>query len=173
MLLWFTNNVISNIPSHHIRLSFFRRIMKFHVGNGSSIHLGSYIYARRGLSIGPNSVINGNCSLDTRGGIVIGKNVSISREVIILTADHDPAAPDFSGRCRSVIICDYVFIGTRSTIMPGVRLGEGCVIGAGSVITRDVEPYSIMAGVPGTKIGDRSALKNGLTYTAKYQRPWH
>ena len=170
MLLWFVNHVVTNIPSHHLRLLFYRHIMRFKLGAGSSIHLGAYFYARRSLSIGCTSVVNGGCSLDTRGGIVIGNNVSISREAIILTADHDPFHINFAGRCRQVTICDYVFIGTRAMILPGVRLGEGCVIGAGSVVTHDIAPYTIVAGVPGRKIGERP---KGLDYSAAYRRLWH
>ena len=117
--------------------------------------------------IGNNSVINQKCRLDNRSGIWIGDNVSISAETCILTADHDIQTSDFAGRSRPVIIEDYVFIGTRAIILPGVTLGKGAVIAAGAIVTKSVEPFTIMAGVPARPIGVRN---NELNYETHYPR---
>ena len=125
---------------------------------------------RRGFKMGCNSVVNQNCRMDNRGGICIGDNVSISAEVCILTADHDLNSPDFVGRPRPVTIEDYVFIGTRAMILPGVILAKGSAVAAGSVVTRNVEPYTIVAGVPARPIGTR--VQN-LQYEIDYGRLFH
>ena len=129
--------------------------------------MDAWFYTRRGLRIGRNSVINERCRLDTRGGITIGDNVSVSPEVCILTADHDMRSRTAAGREREVVISDHVFIGTRAVILPGVRLERGCAVAAGAVVTRDVEAFTIVAGVPARPIGERPA---DLSYTVEYQR---
>jgi maltose O-acetyltransferase len=117
--------------------------------------------------LGRNSTINEYCRLDNRGGITVGENVSISSETCILTADHDPHDPAFKGRERAVVVEDFAFIGTRAMILPGVTVGRGAVIGAGSVVTKDVAPLTIVAGSPAREIGKRSP---DLDYTVDYRR---
>lgn len=166
-LLYLTNRPIAHIPSHTIRLAFYRTVMKYRIGRGSYIFMDAWFDGRGHFEMGCNSVINQKCHLDNRGGIQIGDNVSISSEVCILTADHDMRSPDNAGRERPVHIHDYVFIGTRATILPGVTLGEGAVVGAGSVVTKDVPPYTMVAGIPARKIGERPT---GMRYSASYNR---
>jgi maltose O-acetyltransferase len=112
---------------------------------------------RSGARIGAYSRINRDCCLDARGPLVIGENVSISPEVVILTAGHRTDDPGFPVETRPVTIEDHVWIGTRATILPGVRLGRGCVVAAGAVVTRDVPPLAIVGGVPAAQIGTRPA----------------
>lgn len=120
-----------------------------------------------GLSMGENTVINSKCRIDTRGEIKIGENVSISQEVILLTADHNMDSEYFEGRSKLIIIEDFVFIGTRAMLMPGVKLGKGCIIAAGAVVTKDVLPFTVVAGVPAKFIKERSA---GINYKVSYRR---
>lgn len=136
--------------------------MGYRIGKRTHIFMGVKFDCPGNLSIDSNSVINQDCRLDSRGAITIGKNVSISADVAILTADHDPQSPEFLGRIRPVTIEDYVFIGTRAMILPGVRIGKAGVVGAGAIVTKDVEPYSIVAGMPARPIGERN---RELAYT--------
>lgn len=168
--LWMTNQIVAHLPSHWLRLLYYGFVMEYEIGLGSTIFMGAEFDARRGFKMGVKSVINQNCRLDTRGGIEIGDNVSISAEVCILTADHDLGATDCVGRSKSVRIEDFVFIGTRAIILPGVRLGRGSAVGAGAVVTRDVAPYTIVAGSPARKIAMRP---QALQYNCEYIRPWH
>ncbi|KDB09706.1 transferase hexapeptide repeat containing protein [Burkholderia sp. lig30] len=165
-----SNHLIAYIPLHWIRLGFYRRLMHFTIGNGSSIHLGAWTDAPRKLSIGDDSTINQNCRLDSRGGLHIGNRVSISADCIILSADHDVHSQTFEGRIMPVIIEDYVFIGTRATVLPGVTIGVGAVVASGAVVTKDVAPYSIVAGVPARQIGSR---RSDLSYRPTYRRWLH
>ena len=129
--------------------------------------MDAWFDTRGKFTLGDNSIINQKCRLDNRGILTIGNNVSISAEVCILTADHDIQSPDFRGYEQPVIIEDYVFVGTRAMILPGVILGKGAVVAAGAVVTRSVEPYTIVAGVPARPIGTR---QTELDYTHLYDR---
>ena len=81
--------------------------------------------------------------------------------VWIWTMQHKVNDPDFGGESAPVIIGDYAWISCRTVLLPGVRVGEGAVVAAGAVVTKDVEPYAIVGGVPAKKIGERS---QGLRY---------
>ncbi|MEJ7560469.1 MAG: acyltransferase [Pedobacter sp.] len=141
--------------------------MNFNIGEHCSVHMHCSFDCAKNLSIGKNSVVNAKCRLDNRGRIVIGENVSISQEVLILTADHDVDAADFAGRSLTVHIEDYVWIGTRAIILPGITIGKGALIAAGAVVTKDVIPYAIVAGVPARVIKMR---RTDLKYETKYRR---
>lgn len=149
------NKWIASIPSHAIRNWYYRRIMKFVIPKESTICMDCSFDSAKKFSIGKFSVINPKCRLDTRGGITIGNKVGLSQEVVILTADHDMNSALFEGRNRPVVIQDYVWIGTRAIILPGVTIAEGAVIAAGAVVTKDVEAYSVVGGVPAKVISYR------------------
>ena len=143
---------------------------EYEIGAGSSIHLGAWTDSPGRLRIGNESTINQNCRLDSRGGLTIGHRVSISSDCVILTADHDVHAPSFTGRQSATTIGDYAFIGTRAMLLPGLTVGEGAVVGSGAVVTHDVAPYTIVAGVPARPIGERA---QSLDYSPAYKRRMH
>ncbi|PTQ99354.1 maltose O-acetyltransferase [Mucilaginibacter yixingensis] len=165
--IFICNRVVSRIPSHTVRLFYYRKVMQYRIGKGTAILMDCTFDCTRSIAIGANSVINGKCRLDNKGGISIGSNVSISHESIILSADHDINSPDFAGRERPVTIEDYVWIGTRAMIMPGITIGKGAVVAAGAVVTRDVAPFDVVAGVPAKVIKQRN---HHLTYQLSYRR---
>ncbi|MFT3919790.1 acyltransferase [Cloacibacterium sp.] len=141
--------------------------MKFEIGKGSTIFMNCKMDCAKNLKLGENSIINSNCRLDPRGKLKIGNNVSVSEEVIFLTADHNEDLIGVKGRNKEIIVEDYVWIGTRAMILPGVHIGKGAVIAAGSVVSRDVEERAIVAGVPAKQINTRPELYN---YSASYKR---
>ena len=171
--LWFDgimfvcNHLVAHFPSHTARLWFYRAVMGFEIGKRAFIFMGAQFDTRGHFKLGDHSTINQRCRLDNRGGLEIGSNVSISADVCILTADHDPQSPSFAGRERPVRIGDYVFVGTRALILPGVVIGRGGVVAAGAVVTKDVAECSIVAGCPATEIGIRRA---DLAYQIDYCR---
>lgn len=166
-ILYITNRIIALIPFHFVRLSFYRYCLGFEIATGSSIFMEAWFDTKKNFSMGKNSVVNQKCRLDNRGGINIGDNVSISSEVCILTGYHDPKSSDFSGIIKCVTVEDYVFVGTRAMILPGVTLGKGSFVAAGAVVTKNVEPFTIVAGVPAKPIGSRCS---DLNYSATYTR---
>lgn len=152
---YLSNNIINNIPSYFIRHTYYKLICRIKIGKGTSIHMKTFIDGQN-ITIGKNTVINRSCYLDGRGALVIGNKVSISPHVHIITVSHDMNSPYFENVFTTVEIQDYVWIGSRVVILQGVKIGEGAVIGAGSVVTKDVEPFTFVAGVPAVKIKDRS-----------------
>jgi len=161
------NRWIARLPSRTIRMLFYRKVMKYAIGKQSFIFMDCTFDCTVNFGMKNNSVINTKCRLDNKAGIYIGENVSISQEVMILSADHDPDSACFAARDKVVHIEDYVFIGSRAIIMPGVTIGEGAVVAAGAVVTRSVEPYVIVAGVPAEVI---KARPRNLDYKIKYSR---
>lgn len=169
-ILYISNHIVCHIPFHAVRLWYYRRVMRFEIGPRSTVWLDCRFDCPRSFSLGTGSVINERCRLDSRGGLIIGNSVSISSDVIILTADHDPDSEVFEGRTRPVQIGDYAWVGTRSMILPGVTIGKGAVVAAGAVVTKSVPEYTIVAGVPAKPVRKRSA---NLNYDCSYRRLFH
>lgn len=161
---YLNNYWINKIPFYFIRHGYYKRVLKIKIGKGSSIHLNCFIHGTR-ITILENCVINRECFLDGRAEIMIGNKVSISPHVHIFTGDHDYNDRHFAFRGKGVHIGDYVWIGSRATILPGVKIGEGAVVCAGAVVTKDVEEYSVVAGVPAKKIRERN---RGLDYNPSW-----
>ena len=134
-------------------------------GKGVTLRPGVSIYDGRALSIGDHVSI-GNGSYIGGGPVNIGDNVRMARYVVIETFDHHFNRLDIpirlqDGQNKPVVIEEDVWIGVRVTICPGVRIGRGSVIGAGSVVTRNIPEYSVAAGVPARVIRSRSAQQDG------------
>lgn len=115
------------------------------------------------ISIGSHTNINKSCVIDGRSyeGVRIGNNVDIAQEVNIWTEQHDYDSPTYATIDAPVIIEDYVWIASRATILPGVRIGRGAIVACGAIVTKDVPPLAIVAGVPAKTIGFR---KNVMSY---------
>lgn len=158
-VLYCINHIISRLPWRKFRLMVYRRY--FEIDEGVNILLGFKVKSLKGIHIDVISNINANILLDTRGGeIHIGKYVDIGYDSIIWTLEHDPQSPDFVTKGGDVVIENYVWIASRVTILPGVRIGEGAVIAAGSVVTKNLDPYGIYGGIPAKRIGERSKNQN-------------
>jgi acetyltransferase-like isoleucine patch superfamily enzyme len=160
---------IGVFPSYALRNWYLRRVLRYKIDPTASIHTGCFVTGFR-LIIGPHSVINRHCRLDARGGIMIGANVSISAEAYLVSASHDPHSPTFEGRAlpNTITIDDYAWIGVRAIVLPGVNIGRAAIVGAGAVVTKDVEPYAIIAGNPARTIGKRQCEPS---YKLHWQ-PW-
>lgn len=108
-----------------------------------------YIDYGKPVTIGRRCFIQQCCTFFGRGGITIGDDVFIGPKVNIITINHDPDPDNRSATYgRRIVIEDKVWIGIGATILPGVRLGYGCIVGAGSVVTKDVPPMTVVAGNP-------------------------
>lgn len=169
--LYVANHVVSKLPSVAARMWFYRHVMGFDIASSATIFLGARFHCAGGLYLGDRSVVNENCRLDPRGQLTIENDSILAAEVTILTADHDPGDPSFqAARVRPVRIGHHVFVGTRAMILAGVSVGDGAVIGAGSVVTRSVPAYSIVAGSPARIIGKRP---ENVDYSTYYRRLFH
>jgi galactoside O-acetyltransferase len=121
-----------------------------------------YMYATDGgqLKIGDNCSVNTNVQFGaTRGKIIIGDDVLIAANVVVRAANHSMLRglpmrhqPSTGGE---IIIEDDVWIGSNAVVTADVTIARGTVVAAGAVVTRSTEPYSIVAGCPARKIGER------------------
>jgi len=136
----------------------YRKVFKMNLGDKVVIHYGTEIRAPWNISIGEGTIIGDKAILDGRSGIVIGKNVNFSTGAWLWTLQHDVNDPTFSteGQGLPIVIEDRAWISCRTVILPGVIIGEGSVVAAGGVVTKNTEPYSINGGVPCKKIGERN-----------------
>lgn len=108
-----------------------------------------YIDYGKPVTIGEDCFIQQCCTFFGRGGITIGNGVFIGPKCNLITINHDPDPDNRSATYgRPIVIEDKVWIGINSTILPGVRIGYGAIVGAQSVVTHDVPPMTIVAGNP-------------------------
>ena len=158
------NRIFINFAPYTLRHAFLRKFCGIQIGRDSTVAAGCFLTGNR-ISIGNNTVINRYTYLDGRGPLYIGNNVNVSHYCLIHTLTHSVQSPDFVCEEKPVAIYDYAWIGARSIILPGVTIGEGSVVGAGAVVTRDVAPYAIVVGNPARRIATRP---RGLRYTTRY-----
>ncbi len=118
------------------------------------------------LSFGGRIEIGAKCSINPftviygHGGVVIGDNVLIAGHCMIIPSNHrfadkSRAIRDQGEEHRGIVIHDDVWIGHGCSVLDGVTIGRGSIVAAGAVVTRDVEPYAIVAGVPAKLIRSR------------------
>jgi galactoside O-acetyltransferase len=133
------------------------------IGEGTSIMSGSYLYAHGNskLVIGSHCSFNHNVLLGAAGGeINIGNDVLIGPNVVLRAADHEFADVDVPIRCQGhragrIVIGDDVWLAANVVVTSGVTIGTGCVVGAGSVVTRDLPPMMVCVGNPARPIRSR------------------
>lgn len=108
------------------------------------------------LQIGDFSFIGQDVTIALHDSMTVGKCVVINSGSRILTASHDVSDPNWSTICRPIVIGDYAWIASNAIILPGVSIGKGSVVGAGAVVSKDVPPYSVVAGNPAKIVSNRS-----------------
>jgi len=154
------------------------RYMMVQVGLFPSIHFRKWIYQALGANIGKNvifhyrteirgithltvgngTIIGDNAIMDARSGLELGENVNISSNVSIYTRQHDHRNPTFQGTPNTrkpIKIENRAWLGCNVIVLPGVTIGEGAVCCAGCVVTKNVEPYAVVAGIPAKKVNER------------------
>jgi maltose O-acetyltransferase len=148
-------NFVYNFIPFFLR-NIFLKLINIKVGNKTYIHRGVRFFHIGKVEIGNNSTINFSCFLDNRVGIKIGNNVGIAHCTKIYTLGHDIDDPEFKSIGKEVVIEDDVFIFSNCMIMPGVTIGKGAIVLTGAVVTKNVEPFSVVGGSPAKKIKMRN-----------------
>lgn len=164
---YMVNDVLPHVPFWSWRRFYLRRL-GLKVGKGSFISKRLYVTNPNKVSIGEGSHLNLDCHLDARGGITIGRGVSVSFGVRIITGGHELNSRTFKGVFRPIAIGDNAWIGANATILQGVNIGRGAVVAAGAVVTKDVPEFTIVGGVPARPIGERS---HDLDYVCHWDVP--
>jgi len=167
------NEWVGKWPSRTLREVFLRRWLG-RFGANCGVQMGCRFLNGRKVFLGDNTVINFGCTLDGRKYAVrTGSHVDIGPEATILTLGHDPHSAEFADRGGEVVIGDRAWVCYRAIVLPGVKIGEGAVIGAGAVVSRDVEPYTVVAGNPARPVGQRQTGSGDRKFTYElYYRPW-
>ena len=103
----------------------------------------------RNIHVGENVFINACCQFQDQGGVWLGDGCLIGHNVVFATLNHD-LNPERRQICipKSIVIGKNVWIGSNSTILAGVKIGDNAVVAAGAVVTKDVAPDTIVGGVP-------------------------
>jgi acetyltransferase-like isoleucine patch superfamily enzyme len=131
---------------------------------GDKVTLNPYVFLQANVNgyieIGNNTELNNFTIVNSGGKIIIGQNVLIGPKVNIIAYNHSFESIDIpikkqKSKTAPIIIEDDVWIGANVTILPGVKIGKGAVIGANSVVNKDIEPFSVNVGVPCKKIKER------------------
>lgn len=149
---------LGRIPCQAYRKFILKHIFQMDIAKNVVIYGGFCIRAPWNISIGKGTIIGDGCNLDGRNGLSIGENVNLSTGVYIYTEQHEVNDPYFrSGKSGGmVVIEDYAWISSRTTILPKVHVGKGAVLASGALAPKDLESFGIYAGVPAKKIGERS-----------------
>ncbi len=145
---------VGHVPAHNFRKLFYV-LAGIKIGKGSTIHMWANFFNPENIKIGEDTVVGDHAFLDGRSPLVIGDHVDIASGVMIYNSEHDLNSEIFGAIESPVVIGDYVFIGPRAIILPGVKIGKGAVVAAGAVVTKDVPDFTIVGGVPAKAIGER------------------
>lgn len=135
-----------------LRTWFYAKIMH-RIGQNVFLFKPFYCTSPEGIAIGDEVCISSNCRIGGEGGLTIGNFVMVGPNTVILTSNHGFERTDIPMMRQSitaapVVIQDDVWIGANVVVLPGVTIGQGAIIGAFSLVAKDVEPYAVMAGAP-------------------------
>lgn len=140
------------------------------IGRNCALYSGSEYKAPWKITVGDCSSIASGCIIDGRRGVSIGRNVTIAFNVMIWSLQHDVNSHDFTPVGSEVSIEDNVWLASSCIILPGIKVGKGAVVASGSVVTKDVDEYSVVAGNPARVVGKRN--KNLDYCSGKWELPF-
>jgi maltose O-acetyltransferase len=167
---WLLNHLVARLPFAAWRMRLYRLGgVTLADPRSGCLMLGVEVSHAWRLTLGRNSIVGPHTLLDARGHITLGDNVNVSSHTKIQTAKHLIDDPGFDAVYEPVVIEDRVWVGLGATILGGVTIGEGAVVAAGAIVTKDVEPFTVVGGIPARKIGERS---RDLHYELGYRPNW-
>jgi putative colanic acid biosynthesis acetyltransferase WcaF len=167
---WLLNHVVCRMPLVASRMSWYARFgVDLEDHRTGVIMLGSQVHEAKRLRVGRNCAIGKQCVLDARGDITIGRDVNISSHAQLQTAKHLIDDPDFAHDYSPIVIGNRAWVAEGAMVLGGVTIGEGAVVAARSVVTKDVAPFSVVGGVPAQPIRERS---RDLRYHLSWRPNW-
>lgn len=158
---------VGHTHCHHLKMFYYKHLYHMNISSNVVIYKDCEVRAPEAISIGKGSVIGDDAILDGRAGITICDNVVLASKVSIWTLQHDYRDPEFlctKEHYGPVKICNRAWIGPNVIILHDVTIGEGAVVAAGAVVTKDVPPFTLVGGIPAKPIGKRP---ENLTYNLK------
>lgn len=155
-------------PLHAWR-SMLLRLFGAQIGRNCRIYPATRIWAPWNLECEDLVAIADGAEIYNAGRITLGSHSIISQDAYLCAATHDYKLAEFPMICKPIRIGAYAWVAARATVLPGVTLGEGAVLGLGSIATHDLAPWSVAAGVPARRVGSRSI--NGTAAASGVQRP--
>ena len=161
----FGNVVINKIPSRHIR-KFFLQIMGAKIGKYTFPCRRVEVLLPKGLVLHDRVTVGWSAELDARGGIEIDHDTNISSHAKLITGSHDIDDPEFTADFKPIRIGHHCWIGTGAIVLQGITVGDGAVVAAGAVVTKDVPPFEMWGGIPARFIRRRNEdikYMNGTT----------
>lgn len=160
----------SRLPFQAWRILIARAIgVRFTDPSSAALMWAVELWSPRKLQIGAHTVIGPRVQFDARGGITLGDSVNVSGGVQLQTAKHLVDDPDFEAIAEPITVGDRAWIGMNATVLGGVTIGEGAVVAAGSVVTKDVPAFTVVGGVPARPLKERA---QALRYTLDYRPNW-
>jgi putative colanic acid biosynthesis acetyltransferase WcaF len=164
------NHVVNRVPLVGARMALYAAAgVRMDDRRSTLIMLHTEVHDARQVSLGRGTTIGRNCLLDARGGITVGADVNISSFTLLITGTHDVQDPAFRDHYAPIVIGERAWVATRATVLGGVTIGEGAVVAAGAVVTRDVDPYTMVGGIPARPIGERT---RELDYRLGWRPSW-
>ena len=149
------NMVVNKVPSRHIR-KWFYQILGAKIGKNTVICRRADILFPKGLNLSNNVAVGWSVELDARGGIFVDHDTNISSHAVFITGSHDIDDPLFTASFKPIHVGHHCWIGTGATILQNVTIGNGAVVAAGAMVTRDVPPYEVWGGIPAKYIRKRN-----------------
>lgn len=161
----FFNYFITHVPSHNVRQWYLRKFGA-RIGRDVGIMMGTHVFGVHRLEIGDGCSIGSNVLLDARGGLKIDTAAVLASDVFIVTAKHVADSPDFHVVIEPVHIKHHAWVASRATVLQGVTIGVGAVVGACSMVNKNVDDMAIVAGTPAKALGERQST---LDYYPKFR----
>lgn len=150
----FGNVFINKLPSRHLR-KWFYKAMGASIGKHTVLCRRVEVLLPKGLSVADNVAVGWFAELDARGGIFVNHDTNISSHVKLITGSHDVDDPEYTAYFRSINIGHHCWLGTGAIVLQGVTVGDGAVVAAGAVVTKDIPSYEVWGGVPAKFIRKR------------------
>jgi putative colanic acid biosynthesis acetyltransferase WcaF len=155
----FYNLIVTHVPSRRIRVAWLR-LFGAKIGKQTSIMMGTRIHGVKKLTIGDNCSIGTRCLLDARCRLTIDDAVVLSNDVQTIAGHHLVNTDDFHNFLSPIHIEHHVWVASRAMVLPGVEIAAGAVIEACSLVRDDVDPMTVVAGIPAKQRGVRKSSLN-------------
>lgn len=156
------------LPNNRLRILVLR-LLGASIGAGCAVYHGVEWRAIWRVDIGDDVFVAEHAMLDGRGGLTIGASTSINSGVQLWTAQHDIRSPDFAYAKAPIRIGHHAWVCSRAIVLPGTTIGDGAVVAAGAIVSRDVAPWTVVAGNPAVKIANRPTLDRYRLHAAAHK----